>query len=142
MRKNQKYQPIFKDKNIYAVVQKEGENFKVIGEASKIEQVLMNFINNGIDHIGREKNITICINSNDETVKIGIYNTGELIEEEEMKKIWDSFYKIDKARSREYGGTGLGLSIVKEILKLHHSKFGVLNRDEGVEFWFELRKGD
>ncbi|MCT4619445.1 MAG: cell wall metabolism sensor histidine kinase WalK [Marinisporobacter sp.] len=137
-----KYQPIFKDKNIHVEIKKEGKNFSIVGETSKIEQVLMNFINNGIDHIGGEKNITIGINSCNETVRVGIYNTGEAIEKEEMEKIWDSFYKVDKARNREYGGTGLGLSIVKEILKLHHSEFGVLNRDEGVEFWFALRKGD
>lgn len=135
-----KYKPIFRENNMDASLIKKDKILKVLGDPSKIEQVLVNFINNGINHIGGERKLNITIEE-EENIKIRVYNTGEGIPKEEMERIWDSFYKIDKSRAREYGGTGLGLSIVKGILNLHNSSFGVLNREHGVEFWFELRKG-
>ena len=60
------------------------------------------------------------------------------IPEEELDKLWIKFYKIDKARTREYGGNGIGLSIVKAIMNSHNKECGVINRSSGVEFWFEL----
>ncbi|MCR2020311.1 ATP-binding protein, partial [Blautia pseudococcoides] len=68
------------------------------------------------------------------------FNTGSPIPEEELDKIWIKFYKVDKARTREYGGSGIGLSIVKAIMESMHQKFGVVNYDNGVEFWFELEE--
>ena len=55
-----------------------------------------------------------------------------------MAHIWDKFYKVDKARTREYGGNGIGLSIVKIIMESFHKGYGVINYKDGVEFWFEL----
>ena len=55
-----------------------------------------------------------------------------------MPKLWDKFYKVDKAHTREYGGNGIGLSIVKAIMESFHQGYGVRNFDNGVEFWFEL----
>ena len=52
--------------------------------------------------------------------------------------MWDKFYKVDKAHTREYGGNGIGLSIVKAIMESLHRKYGVENYDNGVAFWFEL----
>ena len=60
------------------------------------------------------------------------------IPEEDIPKLWDKFYKVDKAHTREYGGNGIGLSIVKAIMESFHQKYGVRNFDNGVEFWFEL----
>lgn len=54
--------------------------------------------------------------------------------------MWNSFYKVDKARTRAYGGYGLGLSIVKAIQELHNNAYGVENIDGGVNFWFEIDK--
>ena len=55
-----------------------------------------------------------------------------------MGQIWDKFYKVDKARTREYGGTGIGLSIVKAIMESMGQAYGVINHENGVEFWFEV----
>ena len=55
-----------------------------------------------------------------------------------MEHIWDKFYKVDKARTREYGGTGIGLSIVKAIMESMGQEYGVRNHENGVEFWFEV----
>lgn len=71
-------------------------------------------------------------------VRISVFNTGAKIPEEELDKIWGKFYKVDKARTREYGGNGIGLSIVKAIMEAHNQEYGVRNYDNGVEFWFEL----
>ena len=69
-----------------------------------------------------------------------IYNTCKPLSEDDIKKIWGSFYKIDKAHSREKGGTGIGLYLVKTILELHTFEYGVKNINEGVEFYIEIPK--
>ena len=67
-----------------------------------------------------------------------MFNSGKPIPEEDLPKLWDKFYKVDKAHTREYGGNGIGLSIVKAIMESFHQRYGVKNFDNGVEFWFEL----
>ena len=57
---------------------------------------------------------------------------------EDIPNLWNKFYKVDKARTREYGGSGIGLSIVKAIMEGLHQQYGVQNYDNGVEFWFTL----
>jgi signal transduction histidine kinase len=102
------------------------------------EQVLTNYISNALNHVGGQKIIEIKLIPRDDTVRIAVFNTGENIPEEELDKIWIKFYKVDKARTREYGGSGIGLSIVKAIMNSHNRECGVINRPVGVEFWFEL----
>lgn len=135
-----KYNPIFEDKGIDLKFDSDDKRMKVFADPIRIEQVLVNFINNAINHVNEEKTIKVSIIDYIERVKVTVTNTGKPISEDEINKIWDSFYKVDKSRSREYGGTGLGLSIVKGILKLHNSNFGVQNVDGGVKFWFEIDK--
>ena len=80
-------------------------------------------------------------NKNKESVKIvrvSVFNTGDPIPEESLPHIWEKFYKVDKARTREYGGSGVGLSIVKAIMDSMNQQYGVINYTNGVEFWFEL----
>ena len=72
--------------------------------------------------------------------KIDVFNTGKHIPDESLEKIWNSFYKVDKARTRAYGGYGLGLSIVKALVELHNNAYGVENVEGGVNFWFEIDK--
>ena len=67
-----------------------------------------------------------------------MFNTGDAIPEEELDKIWVKFYKVDKARTREYGGSGIGLSIVKAVMESMNQQCGVTNYDNGVAFWFTL----
>ncbi len=75
-------------------------------------------------------------------VRVTVHNTGEQIPEADLALIWDKFYKVDKARTREYGGSGVGLSIVKAIMESFHQDYGVRNCEDGVEFWFELKSGE
>ena len=67
-------------------------------------------------------------------IRTSVFNTGDAIPEEELDKIWIKFYKVDKARTREYGGSGIGLSIVKAIMESMNQQCGVKNYDNGVEF--------
>jgi len=76
----------------------------------------------------------------DNTIRVSIYNTGEHIPEEDIEHIWDKFYKVDKARTREYGGNGIGLSIVKAIMESMNQSYGVKNVPGGVMFWFTVDK--
>ena len=67
-----------------------------------------------------------------------MFNEGENIAQEDIDKIFDKFYKADKARTREYGGNGIGLSIVAATMKAHNKSYGVYNVEDGVVFYFDL----
>ncbi len=103
-----------------------------------IEQVVTNYISNALNHVSGQKIIEIKLIPREDTVRIAIFNTGDNIPDDELDKIWIKFYKVDKARTREYGGSGIGLSIVKAIMNSHNKECGAINRPIGVEFWFEL----
>lgn len=103
-----------------------------------IEEVVTNYISNAIHHVDGEKQIEIFVERIGKNVRVRVYNTGKQIPEEELSKIWIKFYKVDKARTREYGGSGIGLSIVKAIMDAMNHACGVKNVENGVEFWFEL----
>lgn len=112
----------------------------VVADFELIEQVINNYLSNAINHLDQPKIIAITTQKvTPQKVKVIFFNTGKQIPETEIDKIWISFYKVDKARTRDYGGgTGLGLSIVRAILEAHGNSYGVNNVKDGVEFWFEL----
>ena len=87
---------------------------------------------------GKGKIIVISLEQREGKVRIGVFNTGRPIPEESVPHLWEKFYKVDKARTREYGGSGVGLSIVKAIMESMNQKYGVENYNNGVLFWFEL----
>ena len=82
--------------------------------------------------------IDIHFEAKENCVRVVVFNTGKPIPEESIPHIWEKFYKVDKARTREYGGSGVGLSVVKAIMEQIHQEYGVINYDNGVSFWFEL----
>ena len=104
----------------------------------KIEEVLSNYISNACNHLEGERIIEIKAEQKEEKVRISVFNTGKKIPEEDMERIWEKFYKVDKAHTREYGGSGIGLSIVKAIMESVNGSYGVNNYENGVEFWIEL----
>lgn len=111
---------------------------QIYGDAFKIEQVVTNFLTNAIRHTPCEGSIFVGMYQKGNMTQLSFENTGEFINKEEIHKIWDKFYKIDKSRNRKDSGTGLGLSIVKNIVDLHQGKYGVENTKRGVRFYFEL----
>lgn len=110
----------------------------VWGDEYQLEEVVTNYISNAIHYAGGEKQIVVSLTKNEHTVRVSVFNTGNPIPEEDLEKVWIKFYKVDKARTREYGGSGIGLSIVKAIMEAHHKEYGVRNLENGVEFWFEV----
>lgn len=103
-----------------------------------IEQVINNYLSNAIHYVSGEKVIEISLERMGDKVRLKVFNTGENIPEESLDKLWTKFYKVDKARTREYGGSGIGLSIVKAIGDSLNRSYGVINYDNGVAFWFEV----
>lgn len=104
-----------------------------------VEQALNNYITNAIHYAKNEKLVRITLtDAVDNGVRVSVYNSGDPIPKESLPHLWEKFYKVDKARTREYGGSGIGLSVVKAVMDSHHRKCGVQNLPDGVEFWFEL----
>ena len=106
----------------------------------KIEEVVTNYTSNALNHLEGDREIEIRVLTEDDHVKVTVFNTGKPIPEADVPNLWNKFYKVDKARTREYGGSGIGLSIVKAIMEGLHQQYGVKNYDNGVEFWFTLDK--
>ena len=114
------------------------EPLHVWGDEFKVEEVITNYVTNAIHYAKNEKKIDIRCTQENGVIRTSVFNTGDAIPEEELDKIWIKFYKVDKARTREYGGSGIGLSIVKAIMESMNQQCGVKNYDNGVEFWFTL----
>ena len=129
----------FKQNDIKVEFDKKEDSIYVWSDEFRIEEVISNYLSNAIHYCSGEKLIKISIlKLNDKKIRVSVFNTGNNIEESEMEHIWEKFYKIDKARSRDYGGSGIGLSIVKAIMEKLDMKYGVKNETDGVTFYFEL----
>ena len=128
---------LIKNKNIKLMAELD-EGLFVWADAYMIEEVFTNYFSNAINHCENEMVIDVRAKRDKDRVRVSVFNTGKPIPEDEIDKIWIKFYKVDKARTREYGGSGIGLSIVKAIMDAHNEPFGVINHSNGVEFWFEL----
>ncbi|QWI51736.1 sensor histidine kinase [Bacillus mycoides] len=113
---------------------------EVVGNQNRIEQVIVNFITNAIRYTPEKEDIILSVIDEKNRIEVCIENKGSHIEEEQLDKIWDRFYRVDAARKRSQGGTGLGLAISKNILELHNAEYGVKNTEDGVLFYFYLPK--
>lgn len=112
----------------------------VWGDEFKVEEVVMNFFTNAVNHCSGKRIIDIQFEVMDGKIKTGVFNTGNPIPEEALPHIWEKFYKVDRARTREYGGSGVGLSIVKAIMESMNQSYGAENYTNGVKFWFTLEQ--
>ena len=128
---------LVKQKGISVHMEEYGEVY-VWGDEFRIEEVFMNYFTNAMNYVQGDKVIDIKIRREQQRVKVSVFNTGSPIPEDSIEHIWEKFYKVDKARTREYGGSGIGLSIVKVIMESMNQEYGVTNYDNGVEFWFTL----
>ena len=122
------------------------KRFYVNADDFYIEQVVTNYFTNAIKHtldVNGERKIEIKIDTNKQNnkIRISVFNTGNNIPEEHIEKIWGRFYKEDTSRNRADGGTGIGLALVKAIMNNYKNDYGVINRENGVEFYFELDPG-
>lgn len=128
-----------KQNDIKIIYESSDINIDVWGDEYKIEEVVTNYITNAINHCANEKEIRVKLERpDDKNVRVSVFNTGNPIPAEDIDRIWEKFYKVDKARTREYGGNGIGLSIVKAIMTSMGKGYGARNVSNGVEFWFDL----
>lgn len=121
-----------------SVIFRQKEPVYVWADEFKTEQVVQNYVSNAFHHAKQEKVVEVKIGIEEGRARVTVFNTGTPIPDADIGHIWEKFYKVDKAHTREYGGNGIGLSIVKAVMESFHQKYGVNNYDNGVEFWFEL----
>ena len=116
----------------------------VIADIFYIEQVVRNYFTNAIKNVKElngKKQIKISVKPSKTigNLKVTVFNTGDNISDENLERIWKRFYKLDESRNRESGGTGIGLALVKAIMNQYGNAFGVVNKKDGVEFYFEIK---
>lgn len=137
-----RYSILLDQKKITVSFLPEGELY-CWGDEYFIENVINNYVSNAANHVSEKGEITVeerrvRTPEGQDRVRVSVFNTGRNIAPEDLTRIWESFYKVDKARTRQYGGTGLGLSVVSAVMRAHNMPCGVENCEGGVRFWFEL----
>lgn len=131
------------EKNEIDAINSINEDFYGYADVSKLQFVINNLISNAVSYIGGEKKrIEIRIEDIGMCYRVFVFNTGEPLPQEVLQKLWDSFYRQDAARLRSEGHFGLGLSIVKAVQDAHSQQCGVNNSEGGIEFWFDIAKGN
>ena len=132
---------ILKEKEGYEIILKTPKKVLINADQKRLSQVLYNLINNAINYTGDDKKVYVSIIDNKKYYRVEIKDTGKGIEKEDLKHIWDKYYKKDKNHKRNVVGTGLGLSIVKNVLINHNYKYGVESKkNEGSTFFFDIPK--
>lgn len=126
--------------NVNILVESEvQEKTQVFGDEERLKQVFVNLIDNAIKYTNGNGKINIKISKVDKEIVISISDNGIGIPKDDLPRIFERFYRVDKTRSRDMGGSGLGLSIVKHILELHNSTIKVESEEgKGTKFEFNL----
>ena len=130
---------ILTEKNNADIEFKDEGSVWVMADEFMIEEVFNNYLTNALHYCKPDGKVMVWLQKlEDNNVRISVFDEGENIAEDELGKIFDKFYKVDKARTREYGGSGIGLSIVAATMNAHEKNYGVYNVENGVVFFFEL----
>lgn len=125
----------------YSILFEYDNEVYVSADESKISQVFYNLLINAINYSHENKEIIVKQKTFENEVRVDVIDNGEGIDKEDLSKIWDRYYKVDKNHKRSFSGSGIGLSIVKSIMTLHKTKYGVdSEKDKGSDFWFYLKK--
>ena len=135
---------MLEEKNI-EVIFNQNEPTYVYADDFYIDQVVTNYFTNAIknaEEINGKKQIKITIEQNDNKIRVLVFNTGKNIAQDDLDRVWGRFYKVDSSRNRENGGSGIGLSIVKAIQTNYKNSYGVENKEDGVEFYFDINLSD
>ena len=114
--------------------------FTAYSDALMVQNIFTNYLSNAISHIDFDKIIRVTATDVGTAYRIRVFNTGKPIPGTDIENIWQSFYRADKSHSREEGRFGLGLSFVATIQEMMGEKYGVENKKDGVEFWFDVKK--
>ncbi|WP_227521527.1 sensor histidine kinase [Bacillus alkalisoli] len=136
----QKVMPVFLNKNI-ALELKCEKSWKVNIDPKRIEQVLVNLLDNALKYSESGTTTTVVVKKENKYIFIMITDQGTGIPNEDLPYIFNRFYRVEKSRSRLTGGVGLGLSIVKELVEAHHGDISVRSKlDEGTTFTIRLKE--
>jgi two-component system sensor histidine kinase VanS len=136
-----KHKPDFDENKFNVIINSSTPYSYVYADPFQMEQVFTNLITNAIKYTPPSNNININIEEISDKFRISVQNMGVTIPEDQISKLFDKFYRLDKSRERtQKNSTGIGLSIVKNILHLHNSEFNLQNIAGGVEFYFYLEK--
>ncbi len=128
-----------KEKNITYICEID-KSFMCDSDMVMMENIFLNYLSNAISHIDYDKIIKVTATDMGKSYRVKVFNTGKPIPGTDIENIWQSFYRADKAHSREEGRFGLGLSFVASIQEMTGEKYGVENKPGGVEFWFDVKK--
>lgn len=132
-----KYKKLFEENNLLVSTDIDS-GLTVYADRLRAEQIIANYLMNAIRYTDEKKIIRISLKHREERIILSLYNTTPVIPEEELEKLWQSFYKLNTARTRDNSGTGLGLSIVRAIQEAQGYSYGVYNTEEGVVFWCDF----
>ncbi|MGB5286967.1 MAG: ATP-binding protein [Ignavibacteriaceae bacterium] len=136
----QENKKVAEDKNLGLNYIPARDDLEVFGDKEKLRQVLVNLILNAIKYTEKGK-VEILVEEENKRAKVIVRDTGIGIPENYLDRIFERFFRVDKARSRSLGGTGLGLAIVKHIIEAHNSKVEVTSKEgQGSNFSFLLKK--
>lgn len=116
------------------------ESFICYSDMVMMENIFVNYLSNAVSHIDYDKIIRVTAIDMGRSYRVKVFNTGKPIPGTDIENIWQSFYRSDKSHSREEGRFGLGLSFVASIQEMTGEKYGVENKTDGVEFWFDIKK--
>ena len=131
---------VLEERDNYKINFNYDKEYVVKADIKRLEQVIYNLINNAINYTGKNKIVNVNLVDKNNCVRVEVKDTGKGIDKEELKYIWDKYYKADKSFHRLTVGTGLGLSIVKNLLELHNFKYGVESSKKGTNFYFDIPK--
>ena len=131
---------VLEERDNYKINFNYDKEYVIKADIKRLEQVIYNLINNAINYTGKNKVVNVNLIDNKTFVRVEVIDSGKGINEEELKYIWDKYYKADKSYHRLTVGTGLGLSIVKNLLELHNFKYGVKSSKKGTNFYFDIPK--
>jgi signal transduction histidine kinase len=135
-RMTERFEPALAEKAI--TLELSCAQLNIFADKELLERAVNNYLINAIDHADGAKIIKVTGERRETAIRLSVYNSGKQIPVEDLDHIWDVFYKVDKARSRQYGGHGIGLSIVYLIAQIHGGTTGVENINNGVCFFVEI----
>lgn len=132
---------IYKEDGYEFVYSFNGKSAMIEADKKRMQQVIYNLINNAVQYTGDDKKIFIDVSESKKWIIFSVRDTGKGMKKEEIRHIWDKYYKIDKKYKRSTVGSGIGLSIVKTICENHKFLYGVDTEvNHGSKFWVKIRK--
>lgn len=130
-----------KEKEIDLELLKAKRDLFIFGDNPRVKQIFINLINNALAYTPSGGKVSVTVQDAEDKVEITVSDTGIGMDEEEIPRIFERFYRVDKARSRNSGGTGLGLAIVKHLVEAHHGSITVASKvNSGTAFKVKLSK--